>query len=123
MSFHMHVWLLKCVVLMFKYTSVAVPSPKVMGESVIIAVGDLAVLICNVSDTPAGTSIKIQWKKAVNMEAIIGANSTTYQVSSSANIFDTDVYTCEVTVGDERKNPLVIPITVSVNVTLTVASK
>ena len=94
-----------------------------MGKSVVVAVGDIAVLTCDVSGIPAGTNVKIQWKTATNMAAIVGANSTTYQVSSSANMSDMGVYMCEVTVSDERNNPLVIPITVSVDVTLTVTSK
>ena len=100
-----------------------VPSPSVVGKSAIVAVGDVAVLTCNVSGTPDGTTITIQWKRAADMSVIPGANSTIFEVSSSANISNTGVYTCEVTVSDEEKSSLVIPATVSVNMTLTVSSK
>ena len=94
-----------------------------MGKSVFVAVGDVAALTCYVSGAPAGTTISIQWKRATDMSAIPGANSPTFQVSSSANIPDTGVYTCEVTISDEGNSPLVIPTMVSVNFTLTVTSR
>ena len=94
-----------------------------MGKSAIVAVGDIAVLTCIVSGTPDRTTISVKWKRATDMSPIPGANSTTFDVSSSANMFDTGVYTCEVTVRDERNSPLVIPTTVSVNISLTVTSK
>ena len=94
-----------------------------IGKPATIAVGDQAVLTCNVPTTPMGTTIEVQWKRPADMSPIPGANSTVFLVSSSANMFDTGVYTCEVTVRDERNSPLVIPTTVSVNITLTVTSK
>ena len=100
-----------------------VPSPSVVGKSAIVAVGDVAVLTCNVSGTQDGTTVTIQWKRATDMSAIPGANSTMFEVSFSANMSNSGVYTCEVTVSDEEKNSLVIPATVSVNITLTVSSK
>ena len=93
------------------------------GKSVVVAVGDVAVLTCNVLETPDGTAITIQWKIAADMSAIPGANSTMFEVSSSANMSNAGVYTCEVTVSDEEKHSLVIPATFSVNITLTVSSK
>ena len=93
------------------------------GKSVVVAVGDVAVLICNLSGTPDGMTITIQWKNAGDMSVIPGENSTIFEVSSSANMSNAGVYTCEVTVNDEGKSSLVIPATVSVNITLTVTSK
>ena len=100
-----------------------VPDPLVTGSDVSVAVGDIAVLMCKVSGTPPGTIIKYQWRRAEDMSLIQGGNSTTYRVSSMASISDMGVYTCEVTVHDERNSPLVIPASVSVNITLTVTSK
>ena len=94
-----------------------------VGKSAVVAVGHVAALTCNVLGTPDGTTITIQWKTAADMSAIPGANSTMFEVSSSANMSNTGVYTCEVTVSDEGKSSLVIPATVSVNITLTVTSK
>ena len=94
-----------------------------MGKATFIAVGDVAVLTCSVSGTLPGTTTTIQWKRAADMSAIPGANSTMFQVSSSANMSDTGVYMCEVTISDEAKSPFIIPTTISVNVTLTVTSK
>ena len=94
-----------------------------LGKSVFIAVGDVAVLTCDVSDTPAGTTISFQWKRATDMSPIPGANSRNFLVSTSANILDTGIYTCEVTISDEGNSPLVIPTMVSANFTLTVTSK
>ena len=88
-----------------------------------VAVDDVAVLTCSVSGTPAGTTVRFQWKKAQDMLAIPGTNSTTYQVSSSVTMYDMGLYTCEVTVSDEMNNPHVIPATSSVNITLTINSK
>ena len=62
-------------------------------------------------------------EKTTDISAISGANSTTYQVSSSANLSDMGVYTCEVTVSGEGNSPHVISVTGSVNITLTVVSK
>ena len=103
----------------------AVPSPLMTGDAVFVAVGDVAVLTCSVSGTPNGTIISYRWKRAADVSAISGANSTIYmyQVSSSANMSDMGVYTCEVTVTDERNSPHVISATGCINITLTVASK
>ena len=92
-------------------------------SDVSVAIGDIAVLTCKVSSTPSGTIIKFQWRRAEDLSLIQGGNSTTYQVSSAASISDMGVYTCEVTVHDEGNFPLVIPASVSVNITLTVTSK
>ena len=102
---------------------ITVPSPSVVGKSVVVAVGDVAVLTCNVSGNPDGSTVTIQWKRAADMSAIPGANSTIFEISSSANMSNNGVYTCEVTVSNEEKSSLVIPATVSVNITLTVSSK
>ena len=100
-----------------------VPDPLVIGNDVSVAVGDIAVLTCIVSGTPPGTVIKYRWWRADDMSVIQGGNSTNYQVSSLASISDMGVYTCEVTLYDEGNSPLVIPASVSVNITLTVISK
>ena len=94
-----------------------------MGKSAVVAVGHVAVLTCNVLGTPDGTTATIQWKRAADMSPIPGANSTMLEVSSSANMSDTGVYVCEVTVSDEKKRLLVIPATVTINITLIVSSK
>ena len=93
------------------------------GDDVIVAVGDVAVLTCHVSGTPAGTTITFQWKRVEDISVVHGVSSAMYQVSSSASFSDMGVYTCEVTVSDEKKHPLVIPAIVSMNITLSVTGK
>ena len=97
--------------------------PLVTGSDVYVAVGDVAMLTCKVSGAPPGTIIKCQWRRAEDRSIIQGGSSTTYKVSSVASISDMGVYTCEVTVHDEWNSPLVIPASVSENITLTVTSK
>ena len=101
----------------------SVPKPLVTEDGVIVSVGDVAVLTCNVSGTPDGTTVIIQWKRAGDVDTIPGANSTTYHVSSSANMSDAGIYTCEVTVHDKSNRPLVIPAFASANITLIIIHK
>lgn len=108
-----------CLLFLF----LVVPDPVVRGDAVLVAVGEAAVLICNVSGTPPGTKIYYKWKNATDVVAISGLNATTYEVSSSSSVSDTGFYTCEVTVSDEGDNPLVNSATGSANIKLTVASK
>ena len=98
---------------------VTVPAPNITGSDVSVIVGSPAVLACNVSNNPNGTTVTYQWKRA----GMLGATSTMYQVSSSVGVSDAGVYTCEVTVNDSANNPHVTSGTGSVNVTLTVTSK
>ena len=99
---------------------VTVPAPKVTGSDVSVIVGSLAVLTCNVSNNPNGTTVTYQWKMD---DMLLETTSAMYQVSSSVNISNAGVYTCEATISDSANNPHVISITGSVNVTLTVISK
>ena len=100
------------------YTFVAVTDPEVTGNNISAAVGNPAVLTCNVSDNPEGTIVDYQWKRAgMNL-----ANSTIHQVLS-VSFPDAGVYTCEVTVRALESSPLIISAASSVNITLTVTSK
>ena len=88
------------------------------GSDVFVAVGNPANLTCSVSGNPTGTTINYQWKRA----GMTVATSAKYQVSSSVNVTDAGVYTCEVIVSDTANSPHVIPKTSSVDVALTVTS-
>ena len=86
-------------------------------------VGGTASLICNVVDTPTGTSITYQWKRAdisSTSEIISEKNGL---ILPSLGVSDAGVYICEVTVSVAANNPYVIPGEGSVKVTLTVTSK
>ena len=112
---------LLAVIIMTICLFVAVPDPVVTGSDVSAAVGSPAVLTCNVSGNPAGTTITYQWKRAGS--TVPGATSAMYQVSSSVGVSDAGVYTCEATVSDTGNNPHVISGSDLVDVTLYVASK
>ena len=89
------------------------------GNPVSADVGSPAFLTCSVSNNPNGTNVTYQWKRDGNLLA----TSAMYQVSSSVNIFDAGVYTCETKVSASVSSPYINPGTGSVNVTLTVTSK
>ena len=88
------------------------------GSDVSAAIGSPAVLTCNVSGNPTGTTVTYQWKRA----DMTVATSAIYEVSSSVGVSDAGVYTCEVTVSDTTNSPHVNFGTSSVVVTLTVTS-
>ena len=92
------------------------------GSNVSATAGSPAVLTCNVSVTPSGTTINYQWKR-IDMSAISGVNSSKYVVSESVALSAAGVYTCEVTISDAANSPYVLSGTGSVNITLTVSSK
>ena len=96
-----------------------VPDPTVTANGVSAAVNSSADLTCSVSDNPTGTTITYQWKR----NGMTVATSATYQVSSSVNVSDAGVYTCEATVSDTSNSSHVIPGSGSEDVTLTVTSK
>ena len=97
-----------------------VPEPNITGGDVSVIVGSLAVLTCNVSNNPSGTTITYQWKRELDGNVL--ATSAIYQVSTSVDVSDAGVYICEATISDSAKNPHVISGTSSVNVILTVTS-
>ena len=89
------------------------------GDPVSADVGNPGVLTCNVSNKPSGTTVTYQWKR----DGMLVATSGTYEVSSSVNVSDAGVYTCEANVSASVSSPHVINGTGSVNTTLTVTSK
>ena len=111
--------ILSTVVILISSFFVAVPDPVVIGNPVSVDVGSPGLLTCSVSNNPSGTTVTYQWKR----DGILLATSKTYQVSSSVDVSDAGVYTCEAIVSASESNPHVIPGTGSVNVTLTVISK
>ena len=98
---------------------VAVPDPVVTGNPDSADVGGPGVLTCSVPNNPNGSNVTYQWKR----DGKVLATSGTYQVSSSVDISDAGVYTCEANVSSSVSSPYVINGTGSVNVTLTVTSK
>ena len=94
-----------------------------IGYDTYAEVGTPAVLICNVVDTPSGTSITYQWRRAdmSSKSEIISENNRI--LFPSVGVSDADVYICEVVVSNDANNPYVIPESGSVNITVTVISK
>ena len=90
-----------------------------IGYPIAADVGSPAVLTCSVSNNPSGTTATYRWKRDGNLLAA----SETYQVSSSVDVFDAGVFTCEANVSASESSPHVISGTGSVNVTLIVTSK
>ena len=98
---------------------ITVPKPVLTGDPVSAEVGNSADLTCSVSSNVPMTTITYHWKRA----GMTVATSAMYQVSSSVDLSDAGLYTCEVTVDDATSSPHVISGNNSVEVILTLTSK
>ena len=93
------------------------------GSDISAQIYDAALMICNVANIPAGTTVTYQWTRA-DMSPI----SAPFTTASSlffpfVGVSDAGVYICEVTISDSLNDPYVIPQSGSVSITLTVTSK
>ena len=102
---------------------VTVPDPVVKDYGISAQVYDPAVLTCNVTGIPLGTTITYQWKRADLSPVSAVFSPTRILYLPYVGVSDAGVYICEVTVSDSSNNPHVISGTGSVNVILTVTSK
>ena len=108
-----------CISILF----VTVPVVVVTGNNVSAEVGNPAVLFCNVTPIPPGTTITYQWRRA-DMSPISAQHSAVKSLYLPyVGVSDAGVYICEVTISDSANNPYVIPQSGSLSVTLTVTSK
>ena len=104
------------------YIFVTVPDLVATDYGTTIHVGGPAVLICNVTIIPPGTTITTyQWRRADMSPSSFSATEPLYL--PYVHVSDAGVYICEATISDSTNNPYVISGTGSVNVTLTVSSK
>ena len=102
-----------------RFFFVAVPDPEVIGNPVSADIGRSGVLACSVSNNPNGTNVTYQWQRNGHLLA----TSAVYNFSSSVNVFDAGVYTCEANVSASVSSPYVNSGTGLVDVILSVTSK
>ena len=98
------------------------PDLVVTGNNASAHVGDSAVLFCNVTNVPPGTTVTYQWRRA-DMSPI----PVKYLIEQSlylpyVGVSDAGVYKCDA-ISDSTNNPYVISQNGSVNLTLIVTSK
>ena len=93
------------------------------GNDIATEVGSPAVLQCNVVNSPNGTIVDYQWRRA-NMSPLSGIISQENPLYLPyVGVSDAGVYICEVNINDSTNNPNVISQSGSVNIILTVTSK
>ena len=93
------------------------------GSNISAQIDAIALMTCNVTSIPPGATITYQWRRE-DMSPISTPHLTVESLFlPRVNVSDAGVYICEVTASDSESNPHVISQSVSVNITLTVASK
>ena len=102
---------------------ITVPDLVVTDYATSAQIDSIALLTCNVTPIPPGTTIIYQWRRA-DMSPISALHLTGKSLYfPHVGVSDAGVYICEATVSDSTNNPYVISQSGSLSVTLTITSK
>ena len=104
------------------YLFVTVPDLVATDYDISVQVANQALMVCNVTNIPPGTTITYQWRRP-DMSSISEVVTHKYIYIPYVGVSDAGVYKCEVNISDPSNSPYVISQSDSVSITLTVTSK